>query len=153
MGALIEDIKQHSEWLVKAFKADKFKLDYTLESFKAIDIFFDKHAINGKPVENGRLAQNTGTVIFSIGAYVGETLFRNIPGTQWVLDETDPQAEINVSLKLPDEAITWPVHRAIKRFRNGSEDGIYIYGVSIMEATNTNPPAPERQRHWWQLGK
>jgi hypothetical protein len=44
MGTLKEDIKKQSEWLVKAFKSDNLKLNYTVESFKLLDDFFDKHS-------------------------------------------------------------------------------------------------------------
>ena len=39
-----------------------------------IDKFFNKHVKNGKPVKGGRLSNNLGAIIFSIGAYVGVTI-------------------------------------------------------------------------------
>ena len=75
MGTLQEDIKAQSSWLVRAFAADGLQLDYTINSLKQIDKFFEKHSKNGKPVKNGRLSQNVGS-IFYIGSYVGETIVK-----------------------------------------------------------------------------
>jgi hypothetical protein len=45
MATLLEDIKKQSDWIVQAFAADKFELDYSVESFKSIDNFFDNKQI------------------------------------------------------------------------------------------------------------
>ncbi len=47
MATLKEDIKKQSDWIIKAFAADKLKLDYTIHSFMEIDKFFNKHSKNG----------------------------------------------------------------------------------------------------------
>ena len=131
MATLLEDIKTQSDWIVQAFAADNFKLDYSVESFKSIDDFFDQHANNGKAKPNGRLSKNLGPILFSIGSYVGETIIKNVPGSVWITDDKDPLGEVNVSMKLPDGTTIWPMQRVINRFRNGSEDGIYAYGSVV----------------------
>lgn len=55
MATLKEDIKSQSDWIVKAFEADGFKLDYTIESIIEVDRFFEVNIKNGKPKKGGRL--------------------------------------------------------------------------------------------------
>ena len=137
MGTLREDIKSQSDWIVKALTADKFKLDYTIESFIEIDKFFIKHSKNGQAVAGGRLSKNLGAIIFSIGSYVGETIIRVVPGAEWKTDDADPKGEMNVSVKLPNGTEVWPMQRVMKRFKDGDEDSIYPYGYSVTkEFTN-----------------
>lgn len=132
MATLKEDIKTSSDWLVKAFGADRFKLDYSVESFKEIDRFFDLHSENGQPKAEGRLSQNLGSILFAIGSYVGETIIKNVPAAVWKTNDEDPGGEVNVEIVLPDGTVVWPVQRVMKRFKNGEEDGIYDYGVVIV---------------------
>jgi len=52
---------------------------------------------NGKPTKNGRLSgQGFGPILFSIGAYVGETVVKNVKGSKWITDDNDPQGEIDL---------------------------------------------------------
>ncbi|HVU56974.1 MAG TPA: hypothetical protein VHD83_18055 [Puia sp.] len=133
MGTLKEDIKTSSNWLVKAFGADRMKLDYSVESFKEIDRFFDLHAENGQPREGGRLSQNRGFVLFAIGSYVGETIIKNVPGAVWKTNDEDPEGEVNIEVVLPDGTSMWPAQRAVKRFMHGGEEGIYAYGMVVVK--------------------
>ena len=68
--------------------------------------------------------------MFSLGAYVGETLINNYGG-KWSYDENDPTDEFKVQVILSDGAIIWPMQRVMKRLKNGKEDSIYGYGVSL----------------------
>jgi hypothetical protein len=131
MATLSEDIKTQSAWLSKAFASDKIKLDYTVHSLIELDKFFNRHSKEGKAVSGGRLSNNLGGIIFSLGSYVGETIVRTIPGTVWVVNDSDPQGEINVSLRFPDETTIWPMQKVMKRFQNGSDDSLYIYGHTL----------------------
>ena len=76
------------------------------------------------------LSSALGTWMFGIGAYVGEVVRRS-RGGEWECDDDDPQAEINVELQLSDGATCWPVQRAMKRFKNGAEDGIAIWAIAL----------------------
>lgn len=138
MGKLKEDIKVQSEWIVEAFEKDNLKLDYSIGSIMEIDKFFFKNMVNGVPKRGGRLAQKgSGSVLFSIGSYVGETIIKNIPDSEWITDDKDPQGELNVSMKLPNGAEVWPIQRIMKRFQNGSGDSIYPYvHMATKEFTN-----------------
>lgn len=133
MATLLEDIKKQSDWIVKAFGADKLKLDYTLNSLKVVDQFFDLHSAEGKAKPNGRLSQNLGPIIFSIGSYVGETIIRNAPGSEWVTNDEDPQGEVNAGVKLPNGILVYPMQRVMKRFKNGPAEGIYGYGAVLVK--------------------
>jgi len=148
MGTLKEDIKAQSDWIVKAFAADGFKLDYSIESTMEVDKFFFKNMENGQPKKGGRFAKKGfGSILFSIGSYIGETIIKNIPGTEWITDDEDPQGELNVSMKLPNGTEIWPIQRVMKRFQNGSEDSIYPY-VHLMTKEFTNHSFNEE---FWKL--
>ncbi len=133
MATLIQDIKTYSDWIVKAFKTDKLDLDYSLESLRLIDTFFDVHSAGGIATPNGRLSKDRGPILFAIGAYVGETIIRHVPGADWITNDADPMGEANVELKLPSGTTIWPMQRVIKRFQNGPQDGIYAYGTVVIK--------------------
>jgi hypothetical protein len=140
MATLKEDIKTQSDWIVKAFAEDDFKLDYTIDSFIEIDKFFNKNLKNGKPKKGGRLAKKGfGPILFSIGSYVGETIIKNVNGAEWITDDNDPQGELKVSMKLPNGTEIWPIQKVIKRFQNGSEDAIYPYAYSVTKEFINQP--------------
>ena len=157
MATIKQDIKTFSEMIVKGFGADKLNLNYTLTSFKDIDKFYDLHSKNGERIEGGRFSKNLGQILFSLGSYIGETLIKIIPGTVWETDEKDPEGEINAILKLPDGTQIWPMQRAIKRFRNGEEDGIYVYGYHILkdhvdiEKLLEQEQSMKTKKPWWKF--
>ena len=156
MCTLKEDIKESSQWIVKAFKADGILLDYSIESFIGIDKFFNKHSSNGKARSRSRLSVNLGPILFSIAAYIGETIIKVAPGSVWITDDNDPEGELNVSLKLPDGAIIFPTQRVMKRFKNGQEDSIYVYGHTITEVFthqvfDENYWEQMKPKPWWKL--
>ena len=131
MATLLQDIKTQSDWITKAFAADNLKLDYTIHSFIEIDKFFNKHSKDGKALKGGRLSQNLGAIIFSLGSYVGQTIIKNIPGSVWQTNDNDPEGELNATIKLPDGTVIFPMQRMMKRFQNGSDDAVYVYGHHI----------------------
>ena len=162
MATLLQDIKTQSDWIINAFAADKLKLDYSIQSFIEIDKFFNQHSKNGKAVKGGRLSQNLGPILFSIGSYVGQTIIKNVPGALWQTDDKDPEGEFTASVKLPDGTLIFPMQRIVKRFKNGSEDAVYVYGHyiagnyisqpfdqsfwQIMPNENNKPSKP-----WWKF--
>jgi hypothetical protein len=139
MATLLEDIKTQSDWIVKAFKSDNLILDYTVHSFIEIDKFISLHTKNGQPVPGGRLSNGFGPILFSIGSYVGETFIRVVPGSVWVTNDDDPQGEINVELKFADGTTVWPIQRIMKRFQNGAEDSVYVYGHRFTRKFTNEP--------------
>lgn len=151
MATLLEDIHTQSAWVVKAFRADRLKLDYSIGSFKKIDEFFDLHTKDGKAVPGGRLSSGLGPILFSIGSYVGETIIKNIPGSVWQTDDNDPEGEITASVKFPDGAVIWPMQKVMKRFQNGSEDGIYAYGYFLTKDYLKDNPDQAVKKPWWKF--
>ena len=140
MGTLKEDIKAQSNWIVKAFAADGFKLDYTIDSIMEVDRFFVKNMENGKPKKGGRFyGKRVGSILFSIGSYVGETIIKNVSGSEWITDDNDPQGELTVSLKLPNGGQIFPIQKVMKRFQNGSEDAIYPYVYMVTKEFTSLP--------------
>ena len=147
--------------MVNAFKEDGLTLDYSIKSFMAIDKFFNKHSFKGKAKRGGRLSKRLGYILFAIGGYVGNSIIKNIPGAVWETDDNDRNGEINVAVKLPDGVIIWPVQRVIKRFKNGAEDSIYVYGHEITkELTNEvfddgywkiTEEKIEGKKAWWKF--
>ncbi len=121
VSKLIDDIKPSAQWIVMAMTSSGYKVDFTIDSMKEIDRFFDEQ---NNP--NGILANNRGTILFSIGCYIGETIIKNFGGC-WITDDNDPQGEINMAVKMTDGTVLFPVQRCMKRFMNGAEDGIYAY--------------------------
>ena len=148
MGTLIEDIKSQSDWIVKAFASDGYNLDYTIRSTMEVDRFFFNNMVDGVPKKNGRIpAIGFGPILFSIGSYLGETIIKNVDGTQWITDDDDPQGELKVALKLPDGKLIWPIQRVMKRYKNGSGDSIYPY-IHIATKDFTKEVFDE---NFWQL--
>ncbi|HEV7424427.1 MAG TPA: hypothetical protein VGO21_04530 [Candidatus Paceibacterota bacterium] len=147
MATLLEDIKTQSDWIVKAFKSDNLNLDYTVHSFIEIDKFISLHVKNGRPVPGGRLSNNFGPILFSIGSYVGETFIRTVPGSVWVTNDDDPLGEINAELKIADGMTVWPIQRIMKRAENGAEDSVYVYGHRLTEKLTNEPFDPD----YWKI--
>lgn len=120
-NTLEEDIHLASEWVVKALNSSGYIADYSLESMKEIDRFFDEQSS-----ETGLLSKNRGTILFSLGSYVGEVAIK-LYGGEWITDDSDPQGEINISVRLEDGSVIWPAIRCIKRYKQGCEESIYDY--------------------------
>jgi len=157
MGTLKQDIKEQSKWIVKAFAADKLKLDHSIRSFIEIDKFFNKHTSNGIAKRGGRLSINLGSVIFSTAAYIGETIIKKVPGSIWITDDDDPEGELTISVKLKDGTIIFPMERVMKRFKNGEEDSIYVYGHLITkdfaneEFDDNYWNLTKKTKPWWKI--
>ena len=88
-NTLVEDIHQASQWVVKALNSSGYKADYTLESMKEIDRFFDE-----QNTATGLLSNNRGQILFALGSYIGETAIK-LYGDEWQCDDDDPQTYLN----------------------------------------------------------
>ena len=129
---IVSDVFAAAEQMSKALSQFGYNADFSPESLKQIDRFFEEQTANGQPKPGGLLSQQLGARLFGIGAYVGEVIRRQ-NGGEWQGDDKDPRAEINVALRLKSGVVMWPVQRVMKRFKNGAEDGIWIYGVVAAE--------------------
>jgi hypothetical protein len=126
-ASLVADARRMAKWVADALNQSEYNADFSLESLREIDRFFDEQSRDGVAVPGGLLAEQLGSRIFALGSYVGECIIRHYGG-QWQADGTDPEGEINIQVVIPGGAVIWPVQRVMKRFRNGAEDGIYAYG-------------------------
>jgi len=122
---LKEDIKTGSEWFVQAMDSSGYRLDWTIESFHELDRFFDEQKRPG-----GILDGKVGTKLFAAASYVGETIIKEVGGV-WETDDSDPQGELNIAVRLRSGGVIWPVQRVMKRFENGAEDSLYAYGCVL----------------------
>jgi len=129
---IITNARSAAEWMAKALTSSGYQANFSLSSLREVDRFFDEQTKDGKSKPGGLLSEKLGQRLFGIGAYIGEVIRRNAGG-RWQGDDADPQAEINLSLRLKNGVTIWPVQRAMKRFRNGAEDGIYAYGALIIK--------------------
>jgi hypothetical protein len=126
---VVSDALASAEKISRALSQSGYRADFSLESLKQVDRFFEEQMSNGQPKPSGLLSQQLGARLFAIGAYVGEVIRRQ-NGGEWQGDDNDPQAETNVTVRLKTGVILWPVQRVMKRFKNGAEDGIWIYGAA-----------------------
>jgi hypothetical protein len=129
--AIVRDAIVSAKRIAKALKSSGYKANFSLKSLKEVDRFLDEQAPGGNPSPAGLLAKDLGPRIFSLGAYVGEVIRRQAGG-QWEGEDSDPDAEINLALRLKSGAVVWPVQRVMKRYKNGAEDGIYAYGFALV---------------------
>jgi hypothetical protein len=128
--SLIEDAAKGAEWIAKALAGSGYRADFSLDSLREVDRFFDEHTRNGQAVQGGLLEQQLGARLFALGAYCGEVIRRKAGGT-WSSGDTGPEAEIDLALVLPNGTTLHPVQRVMKRFRNGAEDGLFAYASVI----------------------
>src|SRR3954471_301451 len=117
-----------AELVAKALTSDGYEADFTPSSLWEIDRFFDEQTRKGAPRRWGLLAKDTSLRLFSLGAYVGEVVRRDLGGA-WERDDTEPEGELNLALRLADDSVAWPVQRVVERMRNGAEEGIVAYAV------------------------
>lgn len=120
---LKNDIATAKEWIKEALVSSNYQADFTLESLKDIDRFFDE-----QNKEDGILSQNTGRILFALGVYVGETIILNFGG-HW--DFEDCESEISIKVKVNDETILFPILRVMSRYQYGDTNSIYVYGNKL----------------------
>ena len=123
---LAEDIPKAEQWFVNNMHASGYPLDGTVESFRRLDLFFDSQSRPGGVLADG----HPGSNLFAAGCYMGQVFVRQLGGV-WETDDADPQGEVHVTVRLPDGSRVFPVEKAIKRLRNGEEDGLYVYGKFV----------------------
>jgi hypothetical protein len=130
MTDLRQDITTYSQWISTALLESGYAADFTPSSVDEIERFMRDNSTNGTPAPDGFLAADTGARLFAVGSYLGETI-RLTVGGEWVVDNQDPQGEVNVELHLPDGSIIWPVQRVVKRFFKGPEENVAHYARNL----------------------
>ena len=120
-NTLLQDIYSSTEWVAHALTVSGYKADYSLESMKEIDRFFDE-----QNTPTGILSKNRGQILFALGSYIGQTIIK-LYGGKWITDDNDPEGELKIAVSLDNSSTLWPVIRCMKRYTNGPEDSIYAY--------------------------
>ncbi len=129
---IVRDAQEAADWISEALTSSGYEADFSIASAKELDRFYDDQMAGpGTPKPGGLLAEDRGPRLFALGAYIGELIRRNSDGWEWVPANDDPDDELNLSLRHGDEVI-WPMQRAVKRYRNGGEDGIAAYVASVV---------------------
>lgn len=131
MATLKEDIPASAEWISTALISSGYKADFSMDSLKEIERFFNEHSQEGEPVPGGLLSESLGSRLFALGSYVGEVIRRSMGG-EWITDDSDPDGEINITLQLSNGGLIWPGQKVMKRLKNGPEDSIAAYGAVLL---------------------
>ena len=63
---LVDDLELASKWVAKALNSSNYQADYSVESLKEIDRFFEEENNQGDIISN-----NVGQILYSLGTYVG----------------------------------------------------------------------------------
>ena len=139
---ITEDLRSSAAWISQALRSSGYGADFSPGSLWEIDRVFEEQSEGGAAKPGGLLAQDLGARLFALGAYIGEVVRRH-QGGRWVGNDSDPEAEINVELHLPDGTRCWPVQRVMKRFKNGAEDGIAGWGHAAGLPVGPRPSMPK----------
>jgi hypothetical protein len=130
MASILQDVKLAADWIAQALASSGYRADFSLESLREVDRFLQEHAPGGRPKRGVLLAEDFGNRLFSLGAYVGEVIRRR-NGGEWQGDDSDPEAEVNVAVRLAGGAVVWPVRQVMKRCKHGPGESIYNYGLAL----------------------
>jgi hypothetical protein len=79
---IVQDAVASADQISRALSQSGYKADFSLESPKEVDRFFDEHVTSGKAKPGGLLSQQLGARLFALGSYVGEVIRRH-NGGQW----------------------------------------------------------------------
>lgn len=145
--SVAQEAEDAAAWVPGPLKASGYNADFSLESLREIDRFFDEQAPGGQPRHNGVLAEHRNLRVFAVGAYVGEVIRRQ-KGGQWISNDDDPDAFFNVAIRLGDGSLIWPIQRAFKRLLNEpghgvwAEDSIYHYGLMTLHEPGESSEVP-----------
>lgn len=126
---LTDDILIAADWIAQALNSSGYKADFTPASIGEIERFLETQTENGKATAGGLLSADLGSKLFALGSYCGEVLRRDVGG-EWFAEDSDPQGEINATLKLTNGAIGWPIQRVMKRFRS-ADDSLIIWADGL----------------------
>jgi hypothetical protein len=129
--SIVRDAIEAADWMAKSLAGLGYKADFSLESLKEVDRFIDDEAPDGKPKPGSHLAEQFGTQIFGLGAYLGETIRRQGEG-QWEGNDRDTWPEVTLAVRLKSGALVRPTQRVLKRLSTGPENGLYPYGVVVL---------------------
>jgi hypothetical protein len=79
---IVRDAVDSADQISRALSQSGYNADFSLESLKEIDRFFDEHVTSGKAKPGGLLSQELGSRLFALGSYVGEVIRRRNNGRE-----------------------------------------------------------------------
>lgn len=134
---LLSDIKKSTDWIIEALNSSGYTVDMSIDSLKEVDRFFDEQMDDSvhSPIRGGLLSKKMGQRLFAIGSFIGEVIIKEYGG-KWITDDNDKYGEINIAVKTSNGSIIWPVQRVMKRCKEGRENDIYNYAMSIGSNTH-----------------
>lgn len=123
----IEDqVAPQAEWLVGRLKQLHYAVDYSPASLWEADRFINEAFPGGEPME--RIQPDVGRIIFALGAYSGEVVRRSKGGAwRWDGKPDDPDAEVDIELRLPAGPRQKPMRRALGRIREGFRESMAVW--------------------------
>jgi hypothetical protein len=135
LGTIYEDIATAATAIADELTGHGFELDFSLASLGEVDRFFDENSSPDVEVTDSLLAERLGPWMFSLGAYSGEVIRRQVGGRwRWDGDDDDKAAATDTELVLVDDSIIFPFQRAWKRLMNGPVDSMEAWGHEMADA-------------------
>lgn len=144
--SILTDVERGATTGANALQGLGYRADFTFDSIESLEKFLKANVRpDGGVIDGSELARETGKKVFVLGCYLGETIRRHVQG-KWIGDDSDPEAEINVSVEFVSEAgeriQLWPIQRVVKRVLNGEENNVWDY-ARLMIAENDAGPSQE----------
>jgi hypothetical protein len=140
-----DEARKMAELVAVALRSDGYEADFSPASLWELDRFFDEQSRKGKPRRYGPLAKETSLRLFSLGAYAGEVIRRELGG-EWESAHDDPQPELNLALRLPDGTVIWPVQQAVRRLASGADEALVAYAKTLGVEAEPKPGRPRRRK-------
>src|SRR3954451_6620145 len=103
-----------ADMVAEALKSSGYQADVSPASLWELDRFFDEQTRKGGPRRWGLLARDTNVRLFSLGAYVGEVIRRDLGG-EWEPGDEHEEAGADLALRLPDDTVVRPMQQVVKR--------------------------------------
>lgn len=132
MGITKEIFKEKADHFVEDLTRQDIKLDYTLDSLKQVDSFLQGMVAMGLTDKENPLNKSLDRIVLSIAAYLGETLIKIIPNSEWVI----PEKIIKTQVVINNSLYAFPIKRVINCFRTGTDDSLFSYGIHLVNASN-----------------
>ncbi|MEO7174972.1 MAG: hypothetical protein ABIV51_03970 [Saprospiraceae bacterium] len=118
--------------LVEEFKKEKIYLDYSVSSLKEIETYLATTISDSKIKKGSLFRDNTDSMAFALGAYLGEVIRKNCNGVRWNTD--DMESAIGILQESPSGAKAFTINRAYKRIFEGESDSVHQFAeVMIRE--------------------
>ena len=127
-----EIFKEKSDLFIKDLLEQGIKLDYTLDSLKQVDSFLQGLVAMGLTNKENPLNKSLDRLVLSIAAYLGETLIKVFPNSEWVI----PDEIIETQVEINNTFYAFPIKRVINCLRSGTDDSLFSYVAYLVNASN-----------------